>query len=83
MGSPGQNSGIRTLPGGEQEASDIFDEWSKELGAKPVTKPGYPGRGAELPDGGGFIGLRPRSKSGPPTIDVNIPGIGVREVKFQ
>ncbi len=32
---------------------------------------------------GNYIGLRPKSKSGPPTIDVNVAGTGVRELKFR
>lgn len=30
----------------------------------------------------GLIGLRSVSKSGPPTIDVNIPGIDIKKLKF-
>jgi hypothetical protein len=31
---------------------------------------------------GGSVGLRPASKSGPPTIDVNIPGVNIDKFKF-
>jgi hypothetical protein len=36
----------------------------------------------DLP-GGGRVGLRPVSKSGPPTIDVDILGIPIEKVKFK
>ena len=36
----------------------------------------------ELPNGGGIVKYRPTSTSGPPTIDVDIRGIGIREIKF-
>jgi hypothetical protein len=36
----------------------------------------------ELPNNGGYVGYRPFSKSGPPTIDVNVPGQPIGEIKF-
>jgi hypothetical protein len=47
----------------------------------PITKPGLAGF-AELPDGGGSIGFRTSSTNGPPTIDIRIPSLGIRELKF-
>jgi hypothetical protein len=35
----------------------------------------------DLP-GGGRAGLSPTSKSGEPTIDVDIPGIKIKKIKF-
>jgi hypothetical protein len=46
-------------------------------GATPHTPPNYPGVGYNL-SAGGWIGYR-----GPPTIDVNIPGIPIQKVKFK
>jgi hypothetical protein len=63
-----------------QAANDLFNELTE--GGKDIAPPGYPGTLVQLP-GGGIVGLRPTSKSGPPTIDVNIPGISVRKVKFK
>lgn len=42
----------------------------------------YPGAGVVLPGGNGFIGIRPYSTSGPPTIDIHIRGVPFREIKF-
>jgi hypothetical protein len=58
----------------------MFNKLVSETGATSVSKPGLAGF-AEIP-GGGSIGLRPVSTSGPPTIDVRIPGLGIREIKF-
>jgi hypothetical protein len=61
------------------EAQDFFDELTE--GGIDITPPGYPGRLKRLV-GGGIAGLRPDSKSGPPTIDVDIPGIDIDKIKF-
>lgn len=58
----------------------MFDELA--AGGRDITPPGHPGKVVELPSGG-FVGYRPFSKSGPPTVDVNIPGIPITEVKFK
>ncbi len=75
------NTRIRVLPGGMKEAEAFF----RELGeGGPVIKDlRFPGTMVELP-GGGRVGFRPVSKSGPPTIDVNIPGLKgeIKEIKF-
>jgi hypothetical protein len=67
------------VPGGEQEAEDMFDDLI--VGAVCDTPPGYPGQRYKLP-GGGHVGYRPVSKSGPPTIDINITGIPIKKIKF-
>jgi hypothetical protein len=82
IGRPGENAGIRELDGGGQGARDLFDQWTAGRGGKDITPPGHPGQIIELPEGGGYLSFRPSSKSGPPTVDVNIPGIGIRELKF-
>jgi hypothetical protein len=46
-----------------------------------VKLPTYPGKIVDLP-GGGRVGLRPKSKSGEPTIDIDIPGIPIKKIKF-
>src|SRR5947207_319387 len=70
---------IREVPGGQQAADDLFAKLGR--GGTAHTPPGYPGSGAYLPDGG-WVGVRPAPKSGPPTIDVDIPGIPIKKIKF-
>ena len=79
LGTDGSKPSIREIPGGQKEADDFFDDLS--AGGKPVTQPTYPGKMVDLP-GGGRVGLRPNSKSGKPTIDVDIPGIPIKKIKF-
>ena len=81
IGERGDNSGIRILPGGVKDAEDLALELGK--GGKDITPTGHSGILIELPNGGGIVGFRPGSKSGPPTVDVNIPDIGIREIKFK
>lgn len=79
IGATGSNPSIREVRGGQKEADDMFDDLS--VGGTPVSVPGYPGKMVDLP-GGGRIGLRPKSGSGEPTIDTNIPGIPIKKIKF-
>ena len=79
IGTAGSRPEIRELPGRIGEAKDLFDDLTD--GATDVTPPGYPGTLRRLPDGG-TVGLRPASKSGPPTIDLNIPDIDIDKIKF-
>ena len=81
VGDQGSNSGIRVLPGGEEGARELFDRLTKGKGGVDITPKGHPGQVIKLPDGS-TIGHRPTSKSGPPTIDTNVPGLSVRELKF-
>lgn len=74
IGTKGSKPSIRELPGGQKAADDLFDDLS--VGGNPIIVPGYPGKLVDLP-GGGRVGLRPKSGSGEPTIDVNIPGIPI------
>lgn len=82
IGQPGTSPEIRVLPGGPADAQELFGQLTQ--GGKVVTPPGHPGTLVQLPDNGGFVGLRPKSKSGPPTIDVNVPGLKgvVEKIKF-
>lgn len=80
IGTAGSRPRIREIPGGPQDAADLFNQLAQ--GGKDITPPGHPGKLVELP-GGGIVGLRPQSKSGPPTIDVNIDGIAIDKIKFK
>src|SRR5688572_9658761 len=80
VGIPSTGRNVRELPGGNQAADDMFKKLAH--GGTPNKPAGYPGSGYDLP-GGGWVGLRPASKSGEPTIDVNIPGVPIRKLKFK
>jgi len=67
------------VTGGVQEAEDTFLRLAE--GGVDITPPGHPGLLVALP-GGGVIGYRPTSISGPPTIDINIPGYILDKIKF-
>lgn len=79
VGEPGTSRAVRVMPGGLPAAEGLFGQLA-ELGEVEET-PRYPGRLARLP-ALGTVGLRPASASGPPTLDVRIPGIRIREIKF-
>ena len=82
IGQAGTSPEIRELPGGAPAAQALLKQLVQ--GATISTPPGYPGTRYTLPNGGGYIGYRPSSKSGPPTIDVNIPSLKgvVEKLKF-
>jgi hypothetical protein len=80
VGTPGPGRKVREVGGGKQAADKMFDELIK--GGTQNNPVGYPGQGYDLV-GGGWVGLRPTSKTGEPTIDVNIPGIPLRKIKFK
>jgi hypothetical protein len=79
IGEEGSSPQVRILKGSLSEAQKIFDQLT--AGGIPIQGTTYPGTLVRLPTGG-TVGLRPVSTSGPPTIDVRIPGIGIREIKF-
>jgi hypothetical protein len=79
IGAKGSKASIREIPGGQKAADDLFDDLT--VGGKPVAVPTYPGKMVDLP-GGGRVGLRPKSKSGEATIDVDIAGIPIKKIKF-
>lgn len=81
VGEPADNPGIRILPGGEDGARELFERLTKDRGGENITPAGHVGQVIKLPDGS-VIGFRPVSRSGPPTVDVNVAGIGMREIKF-
>lgn len=81
LGSKGKGRNCREVSGGMKKAQEMFDELT--MGALDVTPLGYPGKMMRLP-GGGTVGLRPTSKTGPPTIDVkDVPQVPVRKVKVK
>jgi hypothetical protein len=80
IGVAGSDPTIREVLGGVTAATDLFNELTQ--GGRDITPSGHPGKLVELPTGG-IVGYRPMSKSGPPTIDVNIPGIPIRKIKFK
>jgi hypothetical protein len=82
---PRASARLREVTGGQAEAERIFQELTQ--GGKDVTPVGYPGTLIELPNGRGTVGYRPASKSGPPTIDVQVIDaagqlIPVQKIKF-
>ncbi len=79
IGTPGTKASIREVPGGQKAADDLFNALT--VGGKSVAAPAYPGKMVDLP-GGGRVGLRPKSKSGEPTLDIDIPGIPIKKIKF-
>jgi hypothetical protein len=79
IGKPGGSEKIRELPGGRNAAGQLFRRLA--IGGTDVTPPRYPGTLVQTSNGG-YIGYRPQSKSGPPTIDVNQPGLPIDELKF-
>ncbi len=81
VGERGDSSGVRVLPGGEQEARELFDRLTNNKGGEDITPAGHVGQVISLPDGS-IIGFRPTSNSGPPTVDIKISGLSVRKLKF-
>jgi hypothetical protein len=84
IGQPGENPGIRLIRSFDplSSAEDLFWDLTREGRIGTVVNDArYPGILVRLPNGG-FVGVRPVSTSGPPTVDLNIPGIDIREIKF-
>jgi hypothetical protein len=79
IGIAGSSERIRVLRGGTSVAEALFTQLSK--GGQVVPKSSYPGIIVYI-EGVGTVGYRPLSKSGPPTIDVNIIGIAIKKLKF-
>ena len=82
---PRAGAKVREVQGGQSEAERIFAELSQ--GGTDITPQGHVGKLVRLPTGRGTIGYRPASKSGPPTIDVNVldangKRIPVEKLKF-
>ena len=79
IGSEGSSPKIRVIKGGLREAEKLFEQLAGS--GTRVTGTSYPGQLVRLPNGG-TVGLRPASTSGPPTLDVTVQGLGIREIKF-
>ncbi len=81
MGDPGRRRGIRLMPGGLEEAREFLRQFER-IGRIEQME-GYDGAmirlGAE-----DWVGLRERSRSGEPTIDVQVQWLPetVRKIKF-
>ncbi|MCE3238680.1 MAG: Integrins alpha chain, partial [Gammaproteobacteria bacterium] len=80
IGEAGSDETIRELSGGVQAAESMLQKLTD--GGTLLNKPNYPGQLYSLSDGG-YIGYRPISTSGPPTIDINVPGLdNITKLKF-
>jgi len=82
LGRPARKrSKVRRVYGGQKEAEELFEKLA-ELGHDARIET-YPGKRVELP-GCGYAGYREESKSGEPTVDVdvNIEVIGYVKFKF-
>ena len=81
LGEPGRRRGVRVAPGGIDAARELFARLA-ELGA-PVDVPGFDGALVDFGEEG-RVGLRRRSLSGEPTIDVSVQSVPqIRKIKFQ
>lgn len=69
----GATQDIRTLPGGQPAAEEMFRRLTAGRIASDITPRGYPGQMYRLEDGT-IVGYRPQPRSGSPAIDINIPG---------
>ena len=78
--APRPGSKVRRVQAGAKEAQQLFQELA-QLGHDALI-PTYPGRRVRIP-GVGTVGYRPVSKSGEPTVDVNVSIEGVGIVKFK
>jgi len=81
IGRVGKSPGVREVVGTADDAQALFNQLARGGNIRPHPKaPG--GKLADLP-GGGTVGFRASSKSGPPTVDINIPGFdGLKKIKF-
>lgn len=81
LGRPARGKDVREVSGGLLAAQEMFDKFSK-LG-RLIDDPRHPGKEVIIPTIG-RIGLRVDSRSGEPTIDVNviIDGVKISKIKF-
>ena len=70
----GRGKSVFETLGGLADARQYFRSLAK--GGKAIHRPGYPGILVRRPDGT-FVGIRPISRSGPPTVD-----LGPVKIKF-
>jgi hypothetical protein len=82
---PRASARLREVQGGQAAAERLFEELTRH--GADITPAGYPGTLIQLPNGKGTVGYRKVSKSGVPTIDVNVMDavgqpIPVAKIKF-
>jgi hypothetical protein len=75
-----RGSKVRRVYGGQKEAEELFGRLAK-LGRDSRIET-YPGKRVELP-GCGYAGYREASKSGEPTVDVDVNIEAIGNVKFK
>jgi len=75
-----RGSKVRRVYGGQKEAEQLFGRLAK-LGRDACIET-YPGKRVELP-GCGYAGYREASKSGEPTVDVDVNIEAIGNVKFK
>jgi hypothetical protein len=81
LGTPARKgSKVRRVQGGKQEAEELFGKLAGLGHHAPIET--YPGQRVELP-GCGYAGYREASKSGEPTVDVNVNIKAIGNVKFK
>ncbi len=81
IGDPGRGRDVRVVQGGLQAAEQLMDEL--EALGEPTHKEDYDGRMVQLGEEG-TVGLRHRSKSGEPTLDVQVQCVPeIRKAKFE
>jgi len=82
IGFAGSTSSIREVVGGVAEGQVLFNRLAR--GGTRIRRNDYPGTFVRLP-GGGTIGFRTvmsRSERSAATIDINVPGVPIRKIKF-
>jgi len=80
-GTEGSKSRIRVIKGTLEDAKSLYNKLSR--GGKIIKNSTYNGRMAEFKSGA-RVGLRNVSKTGPPTIDINLPNIeGIFKIKIK
>jgi hypothetical protein len=79
IGQSGDSPRVRELPGGIDGAEDLFN-YLRVGGTVQLTSPEI--TVVKLPGSAGFVTFRPTSTSGPPAVDINVPGIPFAKVHF-
>lgn len=79
IGVQGTGRGIRVVRGGEGAAEEMFER-ILEVG-ESFRSSTYGGTLVRLSEVG-FVGYRPPEESKPATLDVNIAGMRIKEIKF-
>jgi hypothetical protein len=80
IGTAGKSPQVRELPGGLEAARTLFDYL--RVGGEVVEKPSLRGTLIRFPGNAGYVTFRPVSKSGPPAVEINLPGIIAMKIHF-